>query len=455
VPLARRHAGERGGPHIALKHIGDSPNGTNEMTNLNRLTATDAARKLVAREITAQALLADCIERIREREPVVHAWTFLAIDAAMERARWLDTQPASGLLHGLPIAVKDLFDTFDMPTGHGSPIYAGHRSAGDAASVALARAAGAIVVGKTVTTEFATFHPGPTCNPHDPRCTPGGSSSGSAAAVADWMVPLAFGTQTAGSIVRPAAYCGVVGYKPTYGTICRVGAKMISDTLDTIGGFARTVPDVALFVAALGGRDDLAIRAPARKAPRVGICRTYEWDRALPETVALFDDVDKRLRTAGANAREVVLPSQFAGLAAAQLAIMVREVALSLSHEWLAHRDALSTDMIAMIEAGVAVSPVQYDAARSSAAKCRAILAQVFADVDVLVAPSTTGEAPAGIAATGDPVFNRIWTLLQVPCVHLPIARGPRGLPIGVSVVGPVGADWATLLGADWIHRQF
>ena len=222
------------------------------MSGLNRLSATAAARKLATREITAVSLLEDCLERIAAREPVVHAWTFLDPDAAMRRARELDAQAPTGLLHGLPIAVKDLFDTCDMPSSYGSPIYANHRPAADAACVALARAAGAIVVGKTVTTEFATFHPGPTCNPHNPLHTPGGSSSGSAAAVADWMVPLAFGTQTAGSIVRPAAYCGVVGYKPTFGTVNRVGVKMISDTLDTVGALARSVPDVALFVAASG-----------------------------------------------------------------------------------------------------------------------------------------------------------------------------------------------------------
>jgi Asp-tRNA(Asn)/Glu-tRNA(Gln) amidotransferase A subunit family amidase len=425
------------------------------MANLNRLSATEAARKLAAREITAEALLADCIERIREREPIVHAWTFLDTDRALERARWLDTQPASGLLHGLPIAVKDLFDTFDMPTGYGSPIYAGHEPASDAASVALARAAGAVVVGKTVTTEFATFHPGPTCNPHDPRHTPGGSSSGSAAAVADGMVPLAFGTQTAGSIVRPAAYCGVVGYKPTFGTICRVGAKMISDTLDTVGGLARSVPDVALFAAALSGREELAIRGPMHRAPRIGVCRTYEWDRALPETVGLLEDVDRRLRAAGARVADVALPGEFADLAAAQIAIMVREVAQSLSHERLARRDGLSAEMIAMIDAGLAVSSGQYDAARALTQQCRTMLAQVFDGFDVLVAPSAAGEPPAGIDATGDPVFSRMWTLLQVPCIHLPIARGPLGLPIGVSVVGPIGGDRETLLGADWIHAQF
>ena len=422
------------------------------MTKLNRLSATDAARQLATRAITAQALLADCVERIREREPTVHAWTFLDLDKAMQCARRLDSQPASGLLHGLPIAVKDLFDTFDMPTCYGSPIYAGHEPASDAASVALARAAGAIVVGKTVTTEFATFHPGPTCNPHDPRYTPGGSSSGSAAAVADWMVPLAFGTQTAGSIVRPAAYCGVVGYKPTFGTISRVGVKMISDTLDTIGGFARNVPDVALFAAALTGRDDLAIHRSPREAPRIGLCRTHEWDRAQPETRTLFDDVEKRLRACGADVRNVALPAEFVGLAAAQTTIMVHEVAQSLSHERLAHREALSAEMIAMIDAGLAVSPAQYDAARTLARKCRAMLPQVFGGFDVLVAPSTVGEAPAGIDATGDPLFNRIWTLLHVPCIHLPVSRGPHGLPLGVSVVGNQRGDRMTLLAADWIH---
>ena len=425
------------------------------MGKLNRLNATEAARKLATREITAQALLADCAERIREREPSVHAWTFLDLDRAMERARQLDAHPTSGLLQGLPIAVKDLFDTYDMPTSYGSPIYTGHRPAADAASVALARAAGAVVVGKTVTTEFATFHPGATCNPHDPRCTPGGSSSGSGAAVADWMVPLAFGTQTAGSIVRPAAYCGVVGYKPTYGTICRIGAKMISDTLDTIGGFARSVPDVALFAAALSGRDDLVIGSPRRDAPRIGLCRTYEWDRALPETVGLFDDVDKRLKATGARVRDVTLPAAFAKLAAAQTTIMVREVAQSLTHERLMHRDALSPEMIAMIDAGLAVSIAEYDAARALSRQCRAMLADVFHDLDVLVVPSASGEAPTGIDATGDPLFNRIWTLLHVPCVHLPLARGPRNLPIGVSVVAPLDRDREALLAADWIHRQF
>lgn len=421
---------------------------------LNHLSATAAARKLAAREITAVALLEDCLERIAARESVVRAWAFLDADAARRRARELDARAPAGLLHGLPIGVKDLFDTADMPSCYGSPIYAGHRPAADAACVASARAAGAIVVGKTVTTEFATFHPGPTRNPRSPLHTPGGSSSGSAAAVADWMVPLAFGSQTAGSIVRPAAYCGVVGYKPTFGTVNRVGVRMISDTLDTVGALARGVPDVALFVAALTDRPELVIERRLADAPRVGLCRTHEWQRAQPETVAAFEDAARSLGDAGASLRDVVLPPRFAELVDAQIAIMVHEVARSLSYERLVHREKLSDEMIAMIAAGLAVSSARYDAARALALESRAALADVFADVDVLLAPSTVGAAPHGIAATGDPLFNRMWTLLHTPCVQLPCASGPGGLPVGITIVGPIGGDRATLLAADWIHAR-
>jgi Asp-tRNA(Asn)/Glu-tRNA(Gln) amidotransferase A subunit family amidase len=423
-------------------------------SELNHLGAVEAAGKLARREITAQALLSGCIARIRERDSAVHAFTHVDFDAAMARARALDARPSDGLLHGLPLGVKDVFDTVDMPTSYGSPIYAGHRPASDAASVALARAAGAVVVGKTVTTEFATFHPGPTCNPHDLSCTPGGSSSGSAAAVADFMVPLAFGTQTAGSIVRPAAYCGVIGYKPTFGTVSRVGVKMISDTLDTIGAFARSVPDVALFVAALCGRRDLVIDEAQRDAPRIGLCRTYEWDRAAPETVQLFEAAGRQLRDAGALVRDVTLPRDFAGLAAAQTTVMVHEVAECLAFERLARHDALSAELVQMIGEGIAVPLAEYDAARELARRARAMLPQVFDGLDVLIAPSTPGAAPAGIQATGDPLFNRVWTLLRVPCVHVPARGASHRLPLGVSVVGRLRADRATLLAAEWIHAR-
>jgi Asp-tRNA(Asn)/Glu-tRNA(Gln) amidotransferase A subunit family amidase len=424
------------------------------VSKLNRLSATAAARKLAAREITAVQLVSDCLERIAEREPTVHAWTHLAADSALERARALDAVGATGLLHGLPIGVKDLLDTCDMPTSYGSPIYAGYRPIADASSVALARAAGAVVLGKTVTTEFATFHPGPTCNPRNPQHTPGGSSSGSAAAVADWMVPLAFGSQTAGSIIRPAAFCGVVGYKPTYGSINRVGAKMISDTLDTLGVLARTVDDAGLFVAALSGRRELAIEEVTSDAPRIGLCRTYEWNRAHTDTMAAVEEAGRRLSAAGASVRDLTLPDPFSGLAEAQTSIMVSEVAKCLSHEWLAHREDLSSDMVAMIEKGLAVTPARYDAAQSLARACRTLLPHVFSECEVLIAPSAIGEASSGIQATGDPLFNRIWTLLRTPCVHVPCASGSHGLPLGVTVVGPSHADRLTLSAASWVQGK-
>src|SRR5256885_6044013 len=306
-----------------------------------------------------------------------------------------------------------------MPSSYGSPICANRRPAWDAACVAMARGAGAIVVGKTVTTEFATFHPGPTRNPRNLQHTPGGSSSGSAAAVADWMVPLAFGSQTAGSIVRPAAFCGVVGYKPTFGMVTRVGVKMISDTVDTVGALARSVPDVALFVAALADRHELLIDQSTTDVPRIGLCRTYEWNRAQPETIAVLEDAGKRLRAAGASVRDVTLPPPFAGLAEAQTTIMVCEVAKSLAYENLTHPEQLSADMTKMIDAGLAVSPQQYDAARSLARTCRAMLQQIFSEFDVLLAPSTAGEAPAGVAPTRRPPFNPGWARVAAAPRHV------------------------------------
>ncbi|HVO87460.1 MAG TPA: amidase [Casimicrobiaceae bacterium] len=421
------------------------------MPRLNRLSATQAARMLAAREITAEALLDDCLARIAERDAQVRAWMVVDASRARERARALDRAAVSGPLHGLPIAVKDVFDTVDMVTTYGSPIYANHRPASDAAAVALARAAGGVIVGKTVTTEFATYHPGPTRNPHNTAHTPGGSSSGSAAAVADYMVPLGFGTQTAGSIVRPAAFCGVVGYKPTFGTVSRVGVKMISDTLDTIGGLARTVRDVALFVGALSERHELFIDDTRNDAPRIGFCHTYEWAQAQPEAVAAFEAARRDLERGGARVRDITLPKDFAGLADSQIAIMTHEVANSLSYERLNHRDQLSGDMTKMIDAGLGVSKRQYDHARALVHGCRAQLDEIFRDVDVIVAPSAHGEAPEG-TATGNPLFQRMWTMLRTPCVHLPTARGPHGLPVGITVIGRMDGDAALLRAADWMH---
>src|SRR5215216_600925 len=247
------------------------------------LSAREAAQQIAARRLSAEALVAACLDRIAAREAAVGAWHHLDREAALEAARQRDREAPRGPLHGLPIAVKDLIDTADMPTGYGSPIYQGHRPAADAACVALARSAGAVVLGKTVTTEFACFTPGKTANPHNLAHTPGGSSSGSAAAVAESMAPLAFGTQTAGSVIRPAAFCGIVGYKPSFGTIPRAGVKMLCDSLDTVGTMARNVADAAFFAGVIAGRPELRDVAPSEAPPRFGLYRTPMWDEAGPE----------------------------------------------------------------------------------------------------------------------------------------------------------------------------
>ena len=424
------------------------------MSSLNLLSATEAVKQIAAGNITSEQLVRDCLERIAAREPAVGAWAHLNADAALKRARELDQATTRGLLHGIPIGVKDLIDTSDMPATYGSAIYDGHRPPWDAPCIAYARAQGGVVLGKTVSTEFACFDPGKTANPRNTGHTPGGSSSGSAAAVADFMVPLAFGTQTAGSVIRPAAFCGVVGYKPSFGTINRAGVKPLCDTLDTVGTLARSVADCALLAAAVSGRREFIIEKSLDTAPRVGICRTFEWKRAQPETHAAMDEAIQKLGAAGVTLIDVDLPPNFGGMVQAQIDIMLYELSHSLAHEWLAHHAQLSVKLVEMIESGLKVTRERYEAAMALAHNCRRVLSDVFARADVLLAPSAIGEAPAGLNATGDPLFNRLWTLLHTPCVHLPFAQGPNGLPVGLQVVGPVGDDRHTLLCAEYLLRR-
>jgi len=420
---------------------------------LNTLSAVEAARRIAAGEITSEALVRACLERIATREGEVQAWQHLDREAALEQARAADAGPRRGLLHGVPVGVKDVIDTVDMPTAYGSPIYAGHCPAWDAACVALTRAAGGIVLGKTVTTEFASVHPGKTRNPRNPLHTPGGSSSGSAAGVADCMVPLAFGTQTGGSMIRPASFCGVVGYKPSFGLISGVGVKTLAISLDTIGTFGRTVPDAALLAAAVSGRSDLLVSQELSAGPRVGICRTYEWSRALPETVAALEGAASRLGAAGAALRAIELPPDYAGLVRAQSDIMFFEETQSFAYERNRHWTQISERLRATIEAGLQIPPARYDAAQALARACRAALSGLFADCDVLLAPSAPGAAPAGLASTGDALFNRMWTLLRTPCVNIPVAAGANGLPVGLQVIGDFGSDAKTLAAAHWLHQ--
>jgi amidase len=422
------------------------------MQQLNQLSATEAARRLAAREITAEQMAHACLARIEEREAAVGAWIHIDPDAVLAQARQLDAGPVRGPLHGLPLGVKDLIDTADLPTAYGSPVYAGHRPRADAACVALARAAGALVLGKTVTTEFAWFHPGKTANPHNPSHTPGGSSSGSAAAVADCMVPLAYGTQTAGSIIRPASYCGIVGYKPTHGTLPRAGIKPLSDSLDTLGTLTRTVADAALLVGAVSGRDLLP--RPLAQPPRIGLCRTYEWSAAQPETVAAIENAGAVLARAGAKVKEIGLPQDFAKIAQAQIDIMNYESYAALACERLQHYAGLSDKLKQLLKTAQQCDAARYDAAQVLVESCRGRLEDVFADLDVLLAPSAPGEAPAGLGATGDPIFCRVWTVLHVPAINLPCGFGPKGLPLGLQIIGRRGDDARALAVADWAHPR-
>lgn len=414
------------------------------MRRWNEWGAAALAQQLSRRELTAEAVLRDCLQRIAEREPDVQAWTHLATEAALARARALDRGPVRGLLHGLPLGVKDLFDTHDMPTAYGSAIYAAHQPRADAACVAQCREQGAVIVGKTVTTEFATFTPGKTRNPHRLTHTPGGSSSGSAAAVADHMVPLAFASQTAASVIRPAAFCGIVGYKPSFGKINRSGVKPLSDSLDTIGFLGRSVDDVALFAAAAGGERSL-LDLDSAAMPRIALCQTHEWPHAGTDTQQAMQQAGTRLGHAGLRVRDAQLPLLFSELLRTQKEIMAHELARSLSDERLRHPDALSEGLRHLLRIGLEIPPEQHWGNVQLAYSARAKLSSVFGDVDAMLAPSAIGEAPATLSETGDPVFGRVWTLLGLPCVHLPFTVGSTGMPVGLQLVGRYGEDRALL----------
>ncbi|MBI3938347.1 MAG: amidase [Betaproteobacteria bacterium] len=420
---------------------------------LNELPAREAAVKLARREIGCEALARACLERIAAREPGVKAWTHIDPDQVIAQAKALDAGPVRGILHGLPAGVKDVIDTCDMPTAYGSPIYEGHRPAADAACVGMARAAGALIMGKTVSTEFATSHPGKTANPHNPRHTPGGSSSGSAAAVADRMLPLALGTQTGGSTIRPASFCGVVGFKPSFGLVNRAGVKPVAESLDTIGLFARSVADVALLFAGVTGCPEVAEIAEV-PAPRVGIWRGAKWPEALPETVSAVEDAAARVARAGARVSEVEVPGEFAELAKAHHEIEYFEMARGFAYEFEHHREKLSEKFRSRIEHGRHCTLATYCESLALADQCRKRLAALFSDYDVLLTASAPGEAPEGLANTGNSVFNRNWTLLQVPCINLPGFAGPRGLPVGVQLVGRFREDPRLLACAEWAFRK-
>ena len=419
---------------------------------LNELTASAAAKLIASREITSELLVQACLDRIEEREDTVRAWAFLDRKRALAEARQRDNEDRKSPFHGIPVGIKDIIDTADMPTEYGSPIYRGMRPAWDATCVAQVRASGGVILGKTVTTEFATYHPGKTRNPHDPDHTPGGSSSGSAAAVADRMVPLAFGTQTAGSVIRPASYCGTVAYKCTHGQFGLAGVKMVAQSLDSLGVFARSVSDIALMRSVLVGTfPEVESRATA---PRIGLCRTPQWSEAAPESHRAIDAAADNLRGQGAHVEDIAMPDPFPTLVDLQNRVMLFELARNLRFEYERHHESLSGKLRGLIEAGRSVSYRDYARALTTRDRCRQMLADLFIGFDALLAPSAPGEAPAGQAATGNPLFNRMWTFLQVPCVNLPGHAGPNGLPVGVQLIGGLGQDNQLLATAAWMERH-
>ena len=414
-------------------------------------SAVGIRRRIADGALTAEAAVAQAFERIDAREPGLKAWVALAREPALAAARALDRGPDTGLLRGVPIGIKDIMATHDLPTGCGSPIYRYWQPPFDASVVALARRAGAVILGKTVTTEFAYFGAGPTVNPHDAAPTPGGSSSGSAAAVGAGMVPLATGTQTAGSIVRPAAFCGVVGYKPSFGLIDAAGVKPLAVTLDTIGILGATVADVALFVEAVTGLDLLAAALRAGRPRRIGLCRSPAWTEASADMQAALLSLPERL--AGVELVERELPAGMADALAAQKRIQAFEAAHALAYETDAHWSLLTPKLQEYMVEGRAISRADYARDRALLPRLRAALDAVFADVDVLITPSAAGAAPSHQTGTGDPVFNRLWTFAGTPAVNVPGLKDPAGLPLGVQVIAPVGSDAVAIEAAAWVEK--
>jgi Asp-tRNA(Asn)/Glu-tRNA(Gln) amidotransferase A subunit family amidase len=439
----------------------------NELWELGAVAAGELMR---AGRISSVELVEACLERIRETEPQVEAWIYLDPEYAVTQAKAADDWRLSGRpiggLHGIPVGLKDIIDTGDMPTENGSVLHAGRTPSRDAAVVERLRAAGAVIMGKTVTTEFATRTPGKTRNPHNPAHTPGGSSSGSAAAVAAGMVPLALGSQTGGSTIRPGAYCGVYALKPTRGLVSRHGMFQLSRSLDHVGLFARTVEDLALLLEEIAGHDERdpdthpRARAPYRAVameeppiePRFGFFRSGRWSAIAEDARAGLEEVVEHL---GGRVEEFELSTGADELAEWHRVIMDAELAVNLKREWETGRDRLSAPLRARIEHGHAVRAPEYLAAKAAAAPLMATFTELFEQrYDAILTPAVDGTAPAGLESTGDPAFCTLWTMLGLPSMSLPLLHGADGLPLGVQLVGPRHGDGRLLRTARWLAES-
>jgi len=408
------------------------------------LSALDLARRIEAGDITPEGVVDLCAAAIAAREEEVGAFTHLDIERARAHARENAERLRALPLRGLPVALKDIYDTADMPTEYGSAAYKGHRPAADASPVTMLRRAGAVVIGKAVTTEFAHQQTGKTRNPHNLEHTPGGSSSGSAAAVAAAMVPIATGSQTAGSVIRPGAFCGVAAFKPSYKLIPTIGVKCYAWSLDTVGLYAAGVADVAYAAAAMTGRD-LRVDRAAPSAPRIALARTHIWADATPDMQNAVETTAHALAGAGASVKDVMLPPLLEDAWRAHKMIILYEAGLSYAYEYDNKRALLGPKTVAMLDEARSVSVDAYDDARRTASRARLALADLMGDYDAILTPSAPGAAPHGIGATGVATFNLLWTLMGTPCVNVPGLADPAGLPLGVQIVGRFGRDRAAL----------
>ncbi len=429
---------------------------------LNRLPAVQLLHMIESREVTCEMVTHSFVDAVEQREGEVHAFAWFEAGRALNIARTFDSGARSGPLMGLPVAVKDVIDTAGIATERGSPIYAGRVPNADAACIALMHEAGGYGFGKTVTAELANFTPGPTRNPSGLEHTPGGSSSGSAAAVAAHMAPLALGTQTAGSIIRPAAFCGVVGLVPTRGLVPRAGVLPLSDTLDVVGCFANSVKDVALIAAAVASRADW--RAVSLETDRGWVSPVIAWtdtpwaDRLSPAMIEALKAVVRVCADGGAAVNEIRWPGKFTALGDAQRTVQVFETSRALSGEYDYQRAKLSPLLAALIEEGQAIKANEYQSALTTGRDCAAAIDELFGAADVMVAPSAPGEAPQGLGSTGDPQFNRAWQLLGGPQINVPVPRALRrsrsDLPLGVQIIGRPNDDVRALQAAHWIEQQ-
>jgi Asp-tRNA(Asn)/Glu-tRNA(Gln) amidotransferase A subunit family amidase len=420
---------------------------------LNTLTATAAAAKLREGSTTAVELAEHCLARIRARDPDVQAWAFVDRDIALDQARARDQERPRSALHGVPVGIKDIFDTCDMPTSYGSQIYKDYRPASDTAVVSLLRLAGAVILGKCVTTEFASPVPIGTRNPHDLERSPGVSSSGSAAAVADFMVPLAIGSQTGGSTILPAAFCGVVGYKASLTGIDRGGIRHLRPTIDTMGLFARSIEDIALLRSVLVGAEKATFDFGAGGV-RIGVCRTPYWGEAQPETVHALEGAARTLSAAGAEVTDAELSDDFAGIEDSFRVIVRLEGARAMDWEARHHLGTMNHWIKRELDPAGRPSETQYDLAQAHAIACRRALATLFERCDAIITPSACGEAVADLESVSNSAFNRVWTLMRGPCLTIPAFTGPNGMPVGLQVVGPAGEDDRTIALADWIAAR-